>query len=165
MPRRLGAFLNDPSQTVPGRLHGQPQQRYPRKEGRCGLPVASRFFNHHELVAVRVRQRPQQELIDNGEDRGIAADAESQRQDYGKRKAWAAPETTSGVSDVSRDIFRKAHRPLVVAALLEPRQIAELPPRGALCVDVAQSVTSVVARQRVDMEKEKGRVSLSATRP
>jgi hypothetical protein len=68
-------------------------------------------------------------------------------------------------SDVSRDIFRKAHRPLVVAALLEPRQIAELPPRGALCVDVAQSVTSVVARQRVDMEKEKGRVSLSATRP
>src|SRR5262249_6943925 len=83
------------------------------------------------------RQRPQQELIDDGKDGGVAADAEGQRQDHGERKARAAPETTSPVSDISRDIFYKAHRALVVAALLEQCQIAELPPGGPLRVDVA----------------------------
>lgn len=34
-PRRLGASLNNPSQTLPGRFHGQPQRRCPRTEGRC----------------------------------------------------------------------------------------------------------------------------------
>ena len=34
-PRRLGASLNSPSQKLPGRLHGQPKQQHPRKEGRC----------------------------------------------------------------------------------------------------------------------------------
>src|SRR5205823_12978056 len=91
-------------------------------------------------------------LLDDGEDSGVAADADGQRQDHGERKARAVPETTSRVSDVSRDIFCNAHRPLVVATLLEPRQIAELPPGGALRVDVAQPVTSVVACERIDME-------------
>ena len=32
-PRRFGASLNHPSQPPPGRLHGQPKQQHPRKEG------------------------------------------------------------------------------------------------------------------------------------
>jgi hypothetical protein len=115
--------------------------------------AANRLFDHHEFVAVWVRQRPQQELIDDGEDSGVAADAEGQRQDHGERKARAAPEPASGVPGVSRDIFDQAHRPLVVAAFLEPRQIAELPPGGASGVDVAQPVASVVACERIDMKR------------
>ena len=57
------------------------------------------------------------------------------------------------MSDVSLDIFCNAHRPLVVAALLEPRQIAELPPGGALRVDVAQPIARAVACERIDMER------------
>jgi hypothetical protein len=34
-PRRVGAFLNHPSQPPLGRLHGQPRRQYPSKEGRC----------------------------------------------------------------------------------------------------------------------------------
>jgi hypothetical protein len=68
------------------------------------------------------------------------------------------------VSDVSRDIFYKAHRPLVVAAFLEPRQIAELPPGGALRVDVAQPVASVVACERIDMERHLALMSRSLER-
>ena len=121
-----------------------------------GVRVAARrLFDHHELVAVRVGQRPQQELIDDGEDSGVAADAEGQRQDHSERKARAAPQATSRVSDVAGDIFCNAQRPLVVAALLEPRQAAELPPGGAPRVGVVQPVTSVVACQRIDMERSR----------
>src|SRR5262245_18794158 len=80
------------------------------------VATAYRLVDQYELVAVRVRQRPQQELIDDGEDGGVATDAEGQRQDHGERKARAAPETTIAVSDVSHDIFCIAQRPLVVAA-------------------------------------------------
>ena len=124
----------------------------------CGRDVGARIGterlgDHHELVAVRVRQRPQQELIDDGEDGGVAADAKGQRQNDGQREARTAPEATNGVLDVSPDIFHDAHRPLVVAALLESRQIAEPPPGGALRIGVAQPVTSVVACERIDMER------------
>src|SRR6185503_8164902 len=97
----------------------------------------ARLFDDDKLIAIWVRQRPQQELIDDGEDSDVAADAEGQRQDHGERKARAAPKTTSRVSDVSREIFCHAHRPLVMAAFLEPRHIAELSPGSALRVGVA----------------------------
>jgi hypothetical protein len=90
------------------------------------VATANRLFDHHELVAVWVRQRPQQELIDDREDGGVAADAEGQRQDHGERKAWAEPETTSGVSDVSRDIFCKVHRASLHQLLLDLRDTAKL---------------------------------------
>ena len=34
-PRRSALSLNHPSQPLPGRLHGQPKQQQPSKEGRC----------------------------------------------------------------------------------------------------------------------------------
>jgi hypothetical protein len=50
------------------------------------LPAPTDSSDHHELIAGRVRQRPQQELIDDGEDGGVAADAEGQRQDDASEK-------------------------------------------------------------------------------
>ena len=45
----------------------------PVSGGDVGVRVAARrLFDRHELVAVRVRQRAQQELIDDGEDGGVA---------------------------------------------------------------------------------------------
>jgi hypothetical protein len=45
----------------------------------------------HELVRVRDGQLPQQQLIQQGEDRGIGADAECQRQDrHGREQRTAA---------------------------------------------------------------------------
>ena len=45
---------------------------------------------HHQPVGLRVGQRPQQHRVDDGEDRGIRADAERQRErrDRGRRAAF-----------------------------------------------------------------------------
>src|SRR5205823_2358522 len=51
------------------------------------------------------------------------------RQDHGERKAWAAPETTSGVSDVSHDIFYKGHRASLRQLVLDLSDAAKLASR------------------------------------
>src|SRR5438477_11158202 len=52
-----------------------------------------------------------------------------QGDDRGQRKAWAAPETASGVSNVSRDIFCKGHRASLQQLLLDLSDAAKLTPR------------------------------------
>ena len=63
-----------------------------RRRDRVVTVAAPRLVHHDQVFAVGIRQRPQQQLIDDGEDRGVGADAEREREDDGKREAGAAPQ-------------------------------------------------------------------------
>src|SRR5437867_475515 len=47
----------------------------------------------YQPLGVGIRQRPQQNPVNDAEDRGVGADAESERQNEGQRKARCFPKT------------------------------------------------------------------------
>ena len=73
-----------------------------------------------EIVGVRIRQRPQQHGLDDGEHRGVGADAERQRQDGGDREQRLPAEQTNTVPQVVEHAHHAfLSRPLVTAVRLE----------------------------------------------
>ena len=44
----------------------------------------------HDAIGIRERQRPQHHGVDDGEDRGVDADAEAENDDAGEREARAS---------------------------------------------------------------------------
>ena len=52
-----------------------------RQRDRIILSRPGRFVQNHDPVGIRIRQRPEQDGIDDAEDRGVRADAERERQD------------------------------------------------------------------------------------
>src|SRR6185436_5973823 len=68
----------------------------------------------------------QHRRIDQAEDGGIRADAESQRGDRGDREAGALPEDAGGVPDVLDKVLEEARAAHVAALLLHLIEAAEL---------------------------------------
>src|SRR6185503_5373857 len=62
---------------------------------------------HHETLRIRVRQRLQQQRIDDAEDRGVGADADRERGNDDEGQHRAASRGTNGVADVLQE---SAHR-------------------------------------------------------
>ena len=69
---------------VVGNRHARLRQAHQR----IGVP------DEHQPVGVRVRQRPQQHLVEQAENRGVGADAERQRQDGDQREDRLLAERT-----------------------------------------------------------------------
>ena len=73
-----------------------------------------------EIVGVRIRQRPQQDGLDDGEDRGVGADAQRQRQNGGDREERLSAEQTNTVPQVVEHAHHTfLSRPLVTAVRVE----------------------------------------------
>ena len=53
--------------------------------------TAESAVDERQPIRLRIGQRPQDQRIDDGEDRGVGADAESERQDRQQREAGARP--------------------------------------------------------------------------
>ena len=60
--------------------------------------------NLHDAGGILIRQRTKQDGIDDGEDGGIRADAQSEHKNRGKRKARAAKQDAKPVSKVGQKI-------------------------------------------------------------
>jgi hypothetical protein len=88
-----------------------------------GGPGGEIFIDRQEPLAVRVRKRPKQELIDDREDRGVAADTKCQREHDRDREPRASPEAASHMSDIPHDVFDEAGTPDVVAVFLGPEHV------------------------------------------
>ena len=77
-----------------------------RRRDRVMAVAVPRFVHHHQVFALGIRQRPQQQLIDDGEDRRVGADAERERQDDGDREARAAAKAATHVPRVAHHVSR-----------------------------------------------------------
>ena len=59
---------------------------------------------HREPIRFRIRQRLQQQRIDDAEDRAVGADADRQRRDDHKRQRPAATQRAAGVTEVLEEV-------------------------------------------------------------
>ena len=69
------------------------------RQTRIGAAVVH-FPDRHQPIGRRVRQRPQQHTVDDGEDRGRGADGQCQGEDCHDRGAKVLEEHAAGVAEV-----------------------------------------------------------------
>ncbi len=81
------------------------------------------------------RKPLQQKAVDQSENRGISADAESQRQDYQSRKAGALAQHTKTVADILAEAFEQWIAPPVAVNLFGLLYSAQLDQRLAAGFD------------------------------
>src|SRR5262249_15413477 len=61
-----------------------------------------RLAEMHDAIGFRVRQRPQEDAVDHAEDRGVGADAQTERQDEGERVPGHLENGAQGEADVGQ---------------------------------------------------------------
>jgi len=67
--------------------------------GGCGA-IRHEQVDHHQLVRLREGQRLQQQCVDEGEDRGVGADAEGERDDRDQGEDRRLDERANRVANV-----------------------------------------------------------------
>ena len=71
-------------------------------------PLVSRLAIQTSSFGLGERQRPQQQRVDDAEDRGAGADAEAGDQDGESREAGVAPQRADGVAQVLKHVMNIA---------------------------------------------------------
>ena len=67
----------------------------------CGMLMpGDRSHSTASRSGLRIRQRLQQQRVDDAEDRGVGADADRERRDDDERQARAAAQRADGVAEV-----------------------------------------------------------------
>ena len=66
--------------------------------------VGSTIANHHQALGRCVRQRPQQDGVDDAEDRGVCADAERECHQRDRGKARSPPQQTGRIAHVAAEV-------------------------------------------------------------
>jgi hypothetical protein len=64
------------------------------------LPIGALLQHQHELVRVLDRQRPEEEIADDGEDRGVGADPEREREHRRRRETTVLDQDSPAVTPV-----------------------------------------------------------------
>jgi hypothetical protein len=77
-----------------------------RQRNRVILTGSRRFIQHHDPVGVPVRQRAQQNRINDAENRGVRANAERQRQDRDRAETRLLPQHAESISNILFHIAR-----------------------------------------------------------
>ena len=76
-----------------------------RRAGALDARARKRVVEKDEAVGFGIRQRPQQHGADDGEDRGVGADAERQRQDGGQREGAILAEQPEREAEILNQSF------------------------------------------------------------
>ena len=93
---------------------------------------------HHALeqdrqtIGIRVGKRPHQNRVQHREDRGVGADAQSERDDRDEGETGRAAEQTHAVSHILREPFEPLPAPHLACGLRDKADVAELAPRRRL---------------------------------
>ena len=90
---RLPATLREPRRPIE---HNAPSRRAAPRSS----PTSLFLIQHHQLFGVYHRELTQQDLIDEGEDRRIGADSETERENRHDRKERTAQKAAHGEPDV-----------------------------------------------------------------
>jgi hypothetical protein len=107
-----------------------------------------------ELPRVAERQRPQQDAVDDAEDRAVSRDAHGERQDGYGGEGPVFAEAAERVGEVLGQVTGKAETERAAAVLLHDGDASELgasPPRG---VGAAQSAADEVVCAGVEVEAQ-----------
>jgi hypothetical protein len=88
----------------------------------------------HESLWIANRQPPQQEGIDETEDRGVRADAERERENGDEGERGRAPQRPERVLQIAPCIVDPTERPRIAMKLLRLLDPAERQPRGMACL-------------------------------
>src|SRR3954463_8076606 len=70
-----------------------------------------------------VGERPEHELVDHVEHRGVGADAEAERENDGRGEAGFPPETADRIANVLLEIVEPGDRPPIASAFPNPGDI------------------------------------------
>jgi hypothetical protein len=99
---------------------------------RRALPIAALVVvvNPYEARRVRKRQRSQQHRVDEGEDRGIGADADGEHKDSDCRKPGLAPEGTERITKILPERVEPREPTRVAMQILDGCRHAEIQARA-----------------------------------
>ncbi len=92
--------------------------------------------------------------MNNGEERGVDADAERQRQNCHTREACISAETAEREADVSRERFEKRQAALLAIRLFRLFDAAEFTMSSSACVIHGHAALDVRFNQRVHVSAE-----------
>ncbi len=90
------------------------------------VDAGRRVLEADELLGVRIRQRLDQHAIDHGEDRGVRADAQGQRQDDRKREPGTPPHAAHGLAQIAAERIEQADRVHAIDLLADPHRVPKL---------------------------------------
>jgi len=94
-------------------------------------PAVKGLVNAHQPVAVLDRQRPERDLIEDREKRGVHADSQGQRQDGRGREAGAPAYGAGRISQIARQYLDPGPSPHLARGLFHPLHVTEVFPAGA----------------------------------
>ena len=138
---------------VEGHVQPIPVLEAHRRDARLARPFAH-LRQLDEAIAVGERQRPQQDGVNGGEDRGVCPDAKRQRQHDCHREPRCAGERADGVARISH---RGVHRPGdidVPRPLALNDRIAKLKPCASFRLFGADTLGSQLVRSFGKMKRD-----------
>ncbi len=117
-------------------------------------PLGVAIADGHEPLGIRIRQRAQEDGVDHGEDGGVGADAERQRDQRRGGEAGRAPQHAEAVAQVLPQHLEKRQAALIAPGLGNLRVAAELEPRGAPRRGGIEAARSVTLLEHLEMEAQ-----------
>jgi hypothetical protein len=93
---------------------------------------------------VRIRERPDQDAVDDAEERGVRANPKGQRQDDGERKPGSPSQPSRRVTQVLHQRFYERETSLVSVAVFHDFHVAELQQRLTPGFDGRQAGATVL---------------------
>src|ERR1700759_2230800 len=82
---------------------------------RTGAEVGFALVEHDELFGMRISNWIEQDGVDDGEERGIRADAESEREDGYDGEAGAFAKCSNGEAEILKQVVERAAAPLIAS--------------------------------------------------
>ncbi len=104
-----------------------------------------------QAIRIGIRQRTEEDRVDEAEDGGVGADTERQREDRGERETGIAPQHAQRVADIPDERFDDGNPSLVADPFLGLFDTAELAERDAARIRLRQSAPQVIADTLVDV--------------
>jgi hypothetical protein len=116
--------------------------------------VVVREVHHGQLIRMWHRQRPQQQSIDQREDRRVRAQPQSQRQNRGHGEAGRPAQLPQSEAHVARHLFQERHPPPHAVLLPDLCHAAKLHQRRTPRLIFAQAAFEVLRNGEVDVAFE-----------
>jgi hypothetical protein len=107
-----------------------------------------------QRVRLRICQRPEQDAVDDAEDRRGCADAEGQRSNGGKREGGVPADQAAREAEIFRQKLEPSDTVHLIDLFANQERVPELPPCGRVCRLRRQAGADVPVDQQVEMHLE-----------
>ena len=108
----------------------------------------------HQLLGMRIGERPQKDAVHQAEDGGVRANTERQREDGDRRKSRIAPQQACAVAQVLNQVFDPGPDPLIAGDAFDQGDVAEFTAGDASGFVRGCAAVDVVSRGHLEMGVE-----------